>query len=53
MFLPGNFNNRILIDACIPYNKKLRGEFAKVGEVPERVRAELKGKFPQVFKAKT
>jgi len=50
MFLPGNFNNRILIDACIPYNKKLRGEFAKVVEVPEDVRAQLKAKFPRIFK---
>jgi len=53
MFLPGNFNNRILIDACVPYNRKLRGEFPKVVEVPEKVRAELKAKFPQVFKARS
>ncbi|HXF75384.1 MAG TPA: UbiD family decarboxylase, partial [Methylomirabilota bacterium] len=50
MFLPGNFNNRILIDACIPYNRKLRSEFPKVVEVPEDVRAKLKAKFPQIFK---
>jgi hypothetical protein len=51
MFLPGNFNNRILIDACIPYNRKLRGEFPKVVEVPADVRAQLKTKFPHLFKA--
>ena len=50
MFLPGNFNNRILIDACIPYNRKLRGEFPKVVEVPNDVRAQLKAKFSLVFK---
>jgi hypothetical protein len=53
MFLPGNFNNRILIDACQPYNRKLKGEFSKVVEVPENVRAQLKAKFPQVFKAQS
>jgi hypothetical protein len=37
----------------MPYNKKLRGEFAKVVEVPEKVRAELKAKFPEVFKARS
>ena len=51
MFLPGNFNNRILIDACMPYNRKLKGEFPKVVEVPGDVRAQLKAKFPQVFKS--
>ena len=50
MFLPGNFNNRILIDACVHYNRKLRGEFPKVVEVPENVRTQLKAKFPQLFK---
>jgi hypothetical protein len=39
-----------LIDACQPYNRKLRGEFPKVVDVPENVRAELKAKFPQAFK---
>ena len=53
MFLPGNFNNRILIDACMPYNRKLKGEFPKVVEVPESVRAQLKAKFPQVFKSQS
>ena len=53
MFLPGNFNNRILIDACIPYNRKLRGEFPKVVEVPEDYRAKMKSKFPQAFKSQS
>src|SRR4051794_6169655 len=50
MSLPGNFNNRILIDACIPYNRKLKGEFPKVVEVPADVRAKLKAKFSDLFK---
>jgi len=49
MFLPGNFNNRSLIDACQPYNRKLRGEFPKVVEVPEEFRTKMRAKFPQVF----
>src|SRR5947199_295340 len=53
MFLPGNFNNRILIDACIPYNRKLRGEFPKVVEVPEDYRTKMKSKFPQAFKSQS
>ena len=31
LFLPGNFNNRILVDACIPYDMKLKGTFPVVG----------------------
>jgi hypothetical protein len=38
-----------LIDACVPYNRKLKGEFPKVVEVPNDVRAQLKAKFPQLF----
>ncbi len=30
MVLPGNFNNRILVDACIPYDRKLKGTFPAV-----------------------
>ncbi len=52
MFLPGNFNNRILIDACQPYNRKLRGEFPKVVEVPENVREQLRRRFSQIFKTR-
>jgi 4-hydroxy-3-polyprenylbenzoate decarboxylase len=53
MFLPGNFNNRILIDACVPYNRKLRGEFPKVVEVPEDYRSKMKAKFPSLFKSRS
>jgi hypothetical protein len=37
----------------MPYNRKLRGEFPKVVEVPENVRAQLKAKFPHVFKSRS
>ena len=36
LFLPGNFNNRILIDACIPYDKKLKGTFPVDGRCQRR-----------------
>ena len=29
----GNFNNRILIDACVPYSRLMKGEFPPVVEV--------------------
>ena len=45
MFLPGNFNNRILVDACIPYDRKIRGKFPRVVEVSPELRAKLKAKF--------
>jgi hypothetical protein len=37
----------------MPYNRKLKGEFPKVVEVPENVRAQLKAKFPQIFKSQS
>jgi 4-hydroxy-3-polyprenylbenzoate decarboxylase len=49
MSLPGNFNNRILIDACIPYDRKLRGTFPHVVEVTAERRAQIKAKFPEIF----
>jgi len=49
LYLPGNFNNRILIDACIPYDKKLAGTFPKVVDVSPELRAKLKTKFSQLF----
>jgi len=49
LFLPGNFNNRILIDACIPYDKKLNGTFPTVVDVSHDLRGKLRHKFPQVF----
>ena len=30
LYLPGNFNNRILIDACIPYDMYLKNKFPPV-----------------------
>ena len=33
LYLPGNFNNRILIDACIPYDQLLKGVFPPVVDV--------------------
>ena len=45
MALPGNFNNRVLIDACIPYDRKLRGTFPRVVEVSAELRGEMKRKF--------
>ena len=47
--LPGNFNNRILIDACIPYDKKLNGTFPPVVDVSADLRAKLRAKFPKLF----
>ena len=45
LYLPGNFNNRILIDACIPYDKKLAGTFPPVVDVSADLRAKIKAKF--------
>jgi UbiD family decarboxylase len=49
LFLPGNFNNRILIDACIPYDKKLKGTFPVTVDVSADLRKRLRSKFPQLF----
>jgi 4-hydroxy-3-polyprenylbenzoate decarboxylase len=49
LFLPGNFNNRILIDACIPYDMKLKGTFPPVVDVSANLRAKLRAKFPKLF----
>ncbi len=49
MFLPGNFNNRILIDACIPYERKLRGTFPRVVAVSSEQRAKLKAKWGKIL----
>jgi 4-hydroxy-3-polyprenylbenzoate decarboxylase len=49
LFLPGNFNNRILIDACIPYDMKLKGTFPTTVDVSSDLRAKLKAKFPHIF----
>ena len=47
--LPGNFNNRILIDACIPYDQKLSGKFPAVVDVSEELRAKLKAKWGDIL----
>ena len=49
LYLPGNFNNRVLIDACIPYERKLAGSFPKVVDVSPELRAKLKAKFGQLL----
>ncbi len=49
LFLPGNFNNRVLIDACIPYDKKLKGTFPITVDVSADLRKTLRAKFPQLF----
>ncbi|MGH7772112.1 MAG: UbiD family decarboxylase [Candidatus Binatia bacterium] len=47
--IPGNFNNRILIDACIPYDRKLRGKFPPVVDVSPELRAKLKAKWGKIL----
>ena len=52
LYLPGNFNNRILVDACIPYEKKLAGTFPATVDVSAELRAKLRAKFPALFVAR-
>jgi 4-hydroxy-3-polyprenylbenzoate decarboxylase len=49
LYLPGNFNNRILVDACIPYDKYLKGTFPPVVDVSTGLRQKMKAKFPELF----
>ena len=49
LFLPGNFNNRILIDACIPYDMKLKNTFPPTVDISTDLRAKLRAKFPKLF----
>ena len=49
LYLPGNFNNRILVDACIPYEKKLNKTFPTVVDVSADLRSQLRAKFPALF----
>ena len=49
LYLPGNFNNRILIDACIPYEMKLKNTFPTVVDVSADLRGKLRTKFPHIF----
>lgn len=48
LYLPGNFNNRILIDACIPYDMKLKGTFPPVVDVSPELRAKIRAKFKNI-----
>jgi UbiD family decarboxylase len=48
LYLPGNFNNRILIDACIPYDMKLKNKFPPVVDVSEDLRKRIRSKFPGI-----
>jgi hypothetical protein len=47
MVLPhtGNVNNRILVDACIPYHRLLKGEFPKVVDVSPELTKKLEEKW--------
>ena len=49
LFLPGNFNNRILVDACIPYDKKLKGTFPSRSTSAPICARNLRSKFPHLF----
>ena len=49
MVLPGNFNDRILIDACIPYDRKFRGKFPPVVDVSPELRPKLKAKWGKIL----
>lgn len=48
LYLPGNFNNRILVDACIPYDMKLKNRFPPVVDVSEDLRKKIRAKFPGI-----
>ncbi|MGH3264234.1 MAG: hypothetical protein ACRDNS_19810, partial [Trebonia sp.] len=48
MYQPGNFNSRILIDACIPYDMKLKGTFPPVVDVSPELRAKMREKFRSI-----
>jgi hypothetical protein len=41
----GNYNNRILIDACIPYHRKLKGDFPHVVDVSDQLKNKLMEKW--------
>ncbi|WP_214658814.1 UbiD family decarboxylase [Candidatus Formimonas warabiya] len=45
----GNFNNRILCDACIPYHRKLKGDFPVVVEVGAEETARLLEKWKGIL----
>jgi hypothetical protein len=39
----------VLIDACIPYDKYLKGTFPPVVDVSAGLRQKMKAKFPELF----
>ncbi|MEW6673950.1 MAG: UbiD family decarboxylase [Thermodesulfobacteriota bacterium] len=45
----GNYNNRILVDACRPYHRVLRGDFPPVVDVSEELKRKLTAKFKELF----
>ena len=45
----GNYNNRILVDACRPYHRVLRGDFPPVVGVSEELKGKLTEKFKELF----
>lgn len=45
----GNYNNRILIDACIPYNRMLKGDFPRVVDVSNHLKKKLMEKWKGLF----
>ena len=51
MVLPefGNYNNRILLDACRPYHRVLRGDFPPVADVSAALKRKLTEKFKELF----
>ena len=49
LYLPGNFNNRILIDACIPYDMKLKGTFPPSSMSAPTCARSCRAKFPKLF----
>ena len=40
--------NRILIDACIPYDMKMKGTFPPVVDVTPELRATIRAKFSNI-----
>ncbi len=45
----GNYNNRILVDACIPYHRKMAGDFPHVVEVSDQLKKKLMEKWKALF----
>ena len=41
-------HHRVLIDACIPYDLKLKGKFPRVVDVSTELRAKIRSKFSEI-----